>query len=330
MQTVSGELLRYGTIFYVEDLQMLVKASLEEQGEVASKDVVLDEKLGLWVRIYLPANHLKQQTEKDRLPLIVYFHGGGFCFGSPAVPDLHNFTVKLTASVGAIVVSVAYRLAPEHRLPAAYDDCITALQWVSSHAVDGGDFEHDPWLDSYADFSKIYLLGDSAGANILHHAVLRCGGVESWSPMRVRGAIFVQPYFGSELRTRSESECPSDAFLSLELSDAFWRLSLPVGSDRNHHFCNPGSPGTSKLEEVPFPPLLVAIGGRDILRDRGHEYCESLKECGKSVEVVVFEEEEHGFYALKPHCHSSERLMEQISRFIFPSSESVIHINDVA
>jgi acetyl esterase/lipase len=124
----------------------------------------------------------------------------------------HNFSLKLAATVGAIVVSVAYRLAPEHRLPAAYDDCITALQWVSSHAVDGGDFEHDPWLDSTQTFLAVYLMGDSAGGNIAHHVVALRGGVEAWSPMRLRGAILVQPSFGAEQRTRSESECPPTRF----------------------------------------------------------------------------------------------------------------------
>lgn len=136
---------------------------------------------------------------------------------------------------------------------------------------------------------------------------------------------------GAEQRTRSEIECPPDAFITLQLSDTSWRVSLPVGSDRDHPFSNPWSPRAPKLEEVPLPPLLVAIGGRDILRDRGHDYCESLKRCGKSVEVVVFEEEEHAFYARKPHCPSSQRLMEQISRFIssFPS-ESVTRVTDIA
>jgi acetyl esterase/lipase len=330
---VSGvlKLYRDGSIFRLEDPQMFVKASLEGEDGVASKDVVLNEKMGLWVRLYLPSSHLQQQTEKRRLPLIVYFHGGGFCLASPALPDYHNFTLKLAASVGAIVVSVAYRLTPEHRLPAAYDDCIKALQWVSSHAVDGGDFERDLWLDFQADFSRVYLLGDSAGANIANHVLLQCGGVEAWNPMRVRGAIFVQPYFGAVQRTRSESECPPDVWLSLQLSDAAWRLSLPVGSDRDHPFSNPWSPGAPKLEEAPLPPLLIAIGGRDMLRDRGHDYCESLKQCGKSVEVVVFEEENHAFYVLKPLCDSSERLIEKISLFISSSlSEAVIHITDVA
>nr|ABK25952.1 unknown [Picea sitchensis] len=322
---------RDGTIFRLENPRMFVQPSLQGEGGVASKDVVLNETLGLWVRLYLPSSYLQQQTEKRRLPLIVYFHGGGFCLFSPAVPDLHNFTLKLTQSVGAIVVSVAYRLAPEHRLPAAYDDCITALQWVSSHAVDGGDFERDPWLHSHADFSQVYLLGDSAGGNIAHHGVVRSGGVEAWSPMKIRGAIFVQPGFGAEKRTRSESECPPDAFLTLQHSDACWRISLPVGSNRDHPFCNPWSDGAPKLEDVTLPPLLVAIGGRDMLRDSNYVYCESLKQCGKSVEVMVLEEEGHAFYALKPHCQSSERLMERISRFISSSpSESVIDITDVA
>jgi acetyl esterase/lipase len=320
VENVRGVLKVYsdGTIFREEDLPTLFNSSLQEeaQTEVASKDRVFNENLGLWVRLYLPSCHLQQQPQMRRLPVIVYFHGGGFCLASPAVPEYHNFPLKLAATVGAIVVSVAYRLAPEHRLPAAYDDCISALQWVSSHAVEGGDFEHDPWLESYADFAAVYLMGDSAGSNIAHHVVALRGGVEAWSPIRLRGSILVQPFFGAEERTRSESECPRDAVLDLKLSDAFWRLSLPVGSDRDHPFSNPWSPGAPNLEEVSLPPLLVAIGGRDMLRDRGHKYCELLKQHGKSVEVVVLDEEEHGFYVLRPQSQSCRRLIQQISRFI--------------
>jgi len=312
-----------GTIFRLEDPQMFVKASLQGgESEVATKDVVLNEKLGLWVRLYLPSFYLQQQTEKRRLPLIVYFHGGGFCLASPSLVLFHNFTLKLAASVGAIVVSVAYRLAPEHRLPAAYEDCVTALQWVSSHAVDGGNFEHDAWLDSHADFSAVYLLGDSAGGNLAHHVVARCAVVEEGSPMRVSGAILLQPFFGGEERTRSEGECPRDAFLNLELYDAYWRLALPMGSDRDHPFSNPWNPAAPNLEGVSLPPWLVVIGGRDMLRDRDHDYCGLLKESGKSVEVVVMEEEEHAFYALQPHSVTSERLMQQISHFISSSAKS--------
>jgi len=308
-----------GTIFRVEDPRMFVQASLLGEDGVASKDVVLNEKLGLWVRLFLPSSHLQKQTENRRLPLILYFHGGGFCLASPAMPQFHNFSLKLSATVGAVVISVGYRLAPEHRLPAAYDDCITALKWVTSHAGDGEDFQHDPWLQSYADLSAVYLMGDSAGGNIAHQVVGLRGGVEAWSSIKLRGSILVQPFFGSEQRTRSEKECPPDAVLSLEVSDAFWRLALPLGSNRDHPFSNLWSPGAPKLEEMSLPPLLVAISGRDILRDRDHEYCNLLKQKGKSVEVVVLEEEEHGFYVLKPHCPSSQLLMERISQFVSSS-----------
>jgi len=322
VENILGVLKVYrdGTIFREEDRRTILNPSLqgEAETEVASKDWVLNEKLGLWVRLYLPSPHLQQQPQTRHLPVIVYFHGGGFCLASPAVPEYQNFSLKLAATVGAIVVSVAYRLAPEHRLPAAYDDCISALQWVNSHAGDGGDFKHDPWLESYADFSAVYLMGDSAGGNIAHHVVALRGGVEAWNPIKLKGSILVEPFFGAEQRTLSESECPCDAVLNLELSDAFWRLSLPVGSDRDHPFSYPCSPGAPKLENMSFPPLLAAISSRDMLRDRGHEYCELLKQQGKSVEVVVFGEEEHGFYVLRPQSQSCERLIQEISRFISP------------
>eukprot|EP01018_Ginkgo_biloba_P024907 Gb_17662 [translate_table: standard] len=314
LEDVQGVLKLYkdGSIFRLEAPNFFAKASeqslKDKDGGVASKDIVFNEKLGLWVRIYLPP------TQQSRMPVIVYFHGGGFCLASPAHPDFHNLCVKLSGSVGVIIVSVCYRLAPEHRLPAAYEDCLAALEWLRSHA-EGGGFEPETWLDSYAEFSQVYLLGDSAGANICHQVFLRSGG-KDWSPLQIRGAIFLQPFFGAEERKGSEIECPKDAFLNLKLNDTYWRLSLPEDSNRDHPFSNPWGSDSPRLEDVQLPPLLVAIGGRDMLRDRAFDYCEALKKCGKQVEVILFEEEEHAFYALKLHSQSTNLLMQKIELFI--------------
>ena len=108
------------------------------------------------------------------------------------------------------------------------------------------------------------------------------------------------------------------------MSDVLWRMALPVGSNRNHHFCNPLAPytGTPDVWSLagPLPPTVMVIGGLDILRDKQLEYCEHLKKCSKQIiEIVEFEEEDHGF-AVKLEQQSSIKLIEYASHFIKSAS----------
>eukprot|EP01018_Ginkgo_biloba_P014033 Gb_12887 [translate_table: standard] len=285
----------------------------DENGGVLSKDVVLDAHIGLWVRLYLPP----QPT--SHLPVIILFHGGGFCCFTPAHIAVHSFCLKWAVSLGAIIVSVNYRLAPEHRLPAAYNDSAAAIEWVRSQSMKKKDGQAaEPWLDSHADFSNVYLMGDSAGGNIVHHLIMS-RALEDWEPLQIRGGLLVQPFFGGEIRTESEIKCSERAVLNLKMSDTFWRLALPLGTNKNHHFSNPFGPESACLSQMVIPPLLVAVGGKDQLRDRQLRYCEYLKECGKQVEVMVFDEEEHGFYALNVDAEGYNKLMQRAALFVSSS-----------
>lgn len=149
---------------------------------VQSKDVTISPDSGVAVRLYLPKNSITPPGEdgglpSSKLPLLVYFHGGGFCIESAFSPLYHNYLNSLVAEANVAAVSVEYRLAPEHPLPIAYDDCWSALEWVS----DGGVGE--PWLRDHADLRRVFLAGDSAGGNITHHIALRA----SLSPQKIGG-----------------------------------------------------------------------------------------------------------------------------------------------
>lgn len=128
----------------------------KEYGGVASRDVVIDKDFEIWVRLYLPHSHLQLENSQSKMPVLLYFHGGGFCFLSPAFVSSHRFCQRLAANLGVIVVSVNYRLAPDHRLPAAYHDSITVLQWLSSQS-------HDPYFSTFGDLNNVFLVGDSSG-----------------------------------------------------------------------------------------------------------------------------------------------------------------------
>ncbi|KAI5444702.1 hypothetical protein KIW84_013106 [Lathyrus oleraceus] len=132
----------------------------------------------------------------------------------------------------AVVVSVEYRLAPEHRLPAAYEDAVEALHWIKTN-------QSDEWLKNHVDYSNVFLMGSSAGGNIAYNAGLRVAMVEDEVSKMIKGLILIQPFFSGIHRTRSEIKLANDSHLLLCNNDMLWELSLPIGVDRDHEYCNP-------------------------------------------------------------------------------------------
>lgn len=182
-----------------------------DKGSVAWEDVEFDKAHRLSARVYKPS------AAAGKLPIFVYLHGGGFCVGSCTWPNCHNYCHHLADRLQVIVVAPNYRLAPENRLPAAIDDGLAAMSWLRDEAQ-----ASEGWLAGAADFGKVVVCGDSAGGNIAHHLAVKIGGGSAdLDPIRVRGYILVGPFFGGSVRTRSEMECPKDAFLNLEINDRY-------------------------------------------------------------------------------------------------------------
>ncbi|KAJ4825004.1 hypothetical protein Tsubulata_044139, partial [Turnera subulata] len=125
---------------------------------VRSKDVIISKEPPISARIFLPK--LKQGS---KFPLLFYVHGGGFCMRSAFTERYHKFCSSVAAGADFIVVSIEYGLFPSRPLPACYEDSWAGLQWMASH-VDGNGAE--AWLNDHADFSKVFIAGNSAGGNI--------------------------------------------------------------------------------------------------------------------------------------------------------------------
>ncbi|KAL6645809.1 hypothetical protein ACP70R_017417 [Stipagrostis hirtigluma subsp. patula] len=276
-------------------------------GGVAARDVAVDRATGVWARLYAPT-----ATSAGSLPVVVYFHGGGFCVGSAAWSCYHEFLGQLAARAGCAVMSVDYRLAPEHRLPAAFDDGLAAVRWLRHQAQAAASRAANDdlsWWRARCAFDRVFLAGDSAGANIAFHVAARLGQghLGALSPLAVRGAVLIQPFFGGEARTVSEKTLPQPprSALTLATSDCYWRLALPAGATRDHPWCNPLSRGAPRLETLPLPPLLVCVSETDILRDRNLELCRAMRKAGKSVEQAVYGGVGHAFQVLH-NCHLSQ------------------------
>ncbi|CAN1772602.1 Probable carboxylesterase 15 [Linum perenne] len=275
---------------------------------VIYKDCLFDEAHNLHLRIYKPST-------AGKFPVLFFFHGGGFVVGSRDWPTCHNPCQRLAAGLQAVVIAPDYRLGPEHRLPSAMDDGVTAVKWLQAQALKG----MEEWLTGQGvDFDRVYVLGDSSGGTIAHHLASRLGaGSRGVGPLRVRGYVLLAPFFGGVERTESE-EGPSEKLLNL---DRFWRLSLPAGETRDHPAANPFGPESPNLKEKAMDPMLVIVGGCELLKDRAHNYATRLKEMGKKIEYVEIKGKQHGFFTNDPYSEESEDFVALVKRFMLENSE---------
>jgi len=287
--------------------------SLDTSLSVLTKDLNINQSNQTWLRLFLPkkATNVSNQNNK-LLPLIVFFHGSGFIVLSAASTMFHNFCAEMAETVEAVVASVDYRLAPEHRLPAAYDDAMEALSLIKS--------SDDEWLTKYVDFSKCFLMGNSAGATIAYHAGLRVvDKINDLEPLKIQGLILRQPFFGGTNRTESELRLENDPVFPLCVSDLMWELALPIGVNRDHEysnlrFGNGGDEKFGKIKDLGWR-VLVSMNGGDPLVDRNKELVKLLEE--KGVEVVKDFQEDgfHGVEFFEPS--KAKNFIEVVKAFIF-------------
>ncbi|KAM7264471.1 hypothetical protein ACFE04_002154 [Oxalis oulophora] len=284
---------------------------------VSVKDVTIDSKFGQKVRIYLPESTITGNNDVKKLPIIVHFHGGGFCVSQADWFMYYNIYTKLAKSAQAIVVSVYQRLAPENRLPAACDDGFSALMWLNSLAKAESN---EPWLNEFGDFNRVFLIGDSSGGNIVHQVATRAGHVDL-SPVRLAGAIPVHPGFARAKRSRSELEQAESPMLTLDMVDKFLALALPIGSTKDHPITCPMG---AAMEELPrMPPVLLCLAENDLLMDPQIEYYEEMKKGNKDIEILNSPGMGHSFYLNKlaidfdPNTgEATDALIQGIVKFI--------------
>ncbi|KAI3687096.1 hypothetical protein L1987_80787 [Smallanthus sonchifolius] len=277
-------------------------ASLDLYNGYMCKDVTIDPLKPITARIFTPST-----TVAAPLPVLMYFHGGGFCIGSTTWLGYHHFLGDLSAASESIIISVDYRLAPENKLPIAYEDCYASLVWLSQQKPT------EPWLQN-ADLSRVFLSGDSAGGNIAYHVAIRAIRDEE-CPVRIIGIIPIHPYFGSEKRT--ELEMRQGSTDDVKSNDMFWRLSIPEGLNRDYEGCNLERVEVSKSEWNRFPNVLVFVAGLDFLKERGEAYAEFLNKKGvKEVKLIETKDEKHVFHVFRPDSESTRLLQKQMNDFI--------------
>jgi len=250
-------------------LGMLLAAGVGTPPEMhAVQDVDAD---GVPVRVYRP-------TDETALPTIVFLHGGGWTIG--CVNDYDGVARTIAHATNAVVVSVEYRLAPEHPFPAGYDDCWTALNWAAKHAPDFG-----------GDGSKLVLMGDSAGGNLTAVCALRArdaGGPE------LALQVLIYPVTDYNFDGQSYRENGTGYLLEQETMRWFVDCYTRGGAD-------PSDPRISPLQADDLrgvAPALVITAEFDPLRDEGAAYAERLQEAGVPTTYRCYDGMIHIFFGL--------------------------------
>jgi acetyl esterase/lipase len=205
-------------------------------------------------------------------PLVVYFHGGGFVFGGLDTGDW--ICSSVAASVGAVVVSVDYRLAPSHVFPAAVEDCYAALAWAAANAAE---------LDATG---RIGVMGESAGGNL---ATVTCLLARERGGPAISHQSLIYPATDMTAAA-SPSADPSAPFLSAADRTAYKRLYLGADGD-------PANPLASPLlaDHSGLPPALIQVGEHDPLREDGVRYAAALRAAGVPVRLTDYAGMPHGF-----------------------------------
>ena len=225
---------------------------------------------GIPVRIYAPV------ADPVGLPVVVSYHGGGWVIGDL---DTHDATARSIAiGVGAVVVAVDYRLAPEHPFPAAVDDAFAALKWVSEHAAELG-----------ADPARLAVAGDSAGGNLA--AVVSLLARDAGGPP-IKFQLLWYPATLLDHSVPSMTENADAPVLTTADTFAFLELYLK-GSDPA---ARPFMLAPARAESLAgLPPAYIATAQYDPLRDDGVRYAELLRAAGVPVEHHNAETLVHGY-----------------------------------
>jgi len=220
-------------------------------------------------------------------PVLVYFHGGGWVIGDLETHDALCRT--LANESGCKVMAVDYRMAPEHKCPAAVDDAYGAVQWVERHGASVG-----------IDVNSIGVAGDSAGGNL---AAVVCQLARERKGPAIRYQLLLYPVTDTDTNTGSYQSFGEGYFL--EKATMEWFLDHYLGSDYDRISPLVAPLRASSLKKL--PPAYVVTAGHDVLRDEGKAYADALREAGVDVEYVDYPSMIHGFFNLQGMVDASRR-----------------------
>jgi len=236
------------------------------------------------VRIYKPFGN-------GPFPVLINFHGGGWVVGD--IESTDGLCRSLANTVGCVVVSVDYRLAPEHPFPAAADDAYHATLWAATNAT---GFSGDP--------SRIAVCGDSAGGNLA--AVVSQMARDRGKPA-ICFQLLIYPVTDAACDTPSYSDNAEGYFLTKDAMQWFWNHYVQNDSDRNHPYASP----LRASNFAGLPAALVITAEFDPLRDEGEHYAERIRATGTPVQLIRYDGMIHGFFLMNAMIDKGRSAIKQ-------------------
>lgn len=238
-------------------------------------DVVLPGPAGdLPARVYRPG-------APGAVPTVVFFHGGGFVLGDLDTHDDH--CRQIAADVGAVVLSVAYRLAPEHPFPAGFEDCLAATRWAAQHVAELG-----------GDAGALVVAGDSAGGNLAAAVALEARD----EGLALAAQLLVYPSCDFRDGDHHPSRTENGEGLFLTEADMRWfgDAYVPDARHREH----PRATVLLSPDLGGVAPAVVLTAEYDPLRDEGEAYADALRRAGVEVDQRRYDGLVHGFFGMGP------------------------------
>lgn len=225
------------------------------------------------VRVYTP-----NVSGAGPLPCLVYFHGGGWVLGD--LEGVNGICKAVANRAGCVVVSVDYRLAPEHKFPVPVDECFAATQWVAANGASIG-----------VDGTRIAVGGDSAGGNLAAAVALRARD-EGGPGLRMQ--LLVYPVTDHDYGTPSYASNGSDYLLTKDMMQWFWDHYLRTPADGKNPLASPLR--ATNLAGLPAAHVITAEF--DPLRDEGEAYAAALKQAGVPVTHTRYDGQIHAFWQM--------------------------------
>ena len=232
---------------------------------------------------------LYRPNDVQTAPVMVFFHGGGWCVGS--VDSHDNLCRHLARLTGMNVVSVDYRLAPEHVFPAALDDAYAATRWVATHAE-----------QLHCDAQQLMVAGDSAGGNLAFASCLRAKE-DGWNGIQKQ--LLLYPVCDARMDTQSYAMFGQIPMLTSEGMAAMWRHYL--GSNPAHSQASIAQ----YADYAELPPAVVMTAELDILRDEGEVLARRLEQAGVPVQCIRAQGMIHGFASFSNLVQAVSQRLEQ-------------------
>jgi acetyl esterase len=244
----------------------------------------------------IPARLYSSTVEKRPQPTVAYFHGGGWVQGD--LETHHGLCARLARHAGALVVAVDYRLAPEHKFPAAVDDCLAAYRWLRTKGRDLG-----------ADTTKVAVAGDSAGGNL--SAVVSQLAASSGVPVPTC-QVLIYPAVDFSLDTESHRELADGHVIPRDRILWYMEQYLKGEADKADLRASPLRAPSLRGQ----PPTMIVTAGFDPLRDEGRAYGDRLREAGVDVVHREYTGQIHAFVSLTKAIPQGMACTLEIAEFL--------------